>query len=53
MEYLEFIFQDWYHLIGTLLLCGSVFGGLGRMFSKKTENHYHSNKEAGTGSDPF
>ena len=35
MIYLEFIFQSFWHFIGTLLLCGAVFGGIGSMFSSK------------------
>jgi len=45
MEYLQFIFQSFWHFIGILLLCSVVFGGLGQIFSKKTHIHYHEKDE--------
>jgi len=42
MIYLEFIFQSIWHFIGTLLLCGAIFGGVGRIGNKTINNHYES-----------
>jgi len=35
MTILQFIFQDFWHFIGVLLILEVVFGGLGNMFSKQ------------------
>lgn len=36
IEILEFIFQDFWHFLGALLLCSAIFGGIGSMFQKVT-----------------
>lgn len=41
LEVLQFIFQDFEHWLGTFLLLGIVFQGIGSMFSRtviKNEN---------------
>ena len=41
LEILRFIFQDFWHWLGTFLLLGAVFQGIGNMFSRtviKNEN---------------
>jgi len=45
MDYLEFIFQDFWHFIGTALLLSIVFGGIGRLFNKKVEHNYENKNE--------
>jgi hypothetical protein len=36
MDVLNFIFQDFWHWLGTFILLGVIFGGLGQMCHKKT-----------------
>ena len=33
LEVLEFIFQDFFHWFGTLILLAIIFDGIGRMFN--------------------
>lgn len=34
MAILEFIFQSFWHWLGTVILCAAIFGGLGGMFRR-------------------
>lgn len=38
LEILEFIFQDFYHWFGTLILLAVLVDGVGRMFGRKIDD---------------
>jgi len=44
-EILEFVFQSFWHWLGTFLLLGTIFNGSGNMFGRKKVIVYNRESE--------